>query len=211
MATQKLNLADLFKSVTSTLVDNKKSLNEADSYNKNHGDNMVDIFKVITQAMEEKAGADPADQLAYASQLLRQKSQSGSAQMYVKGLTQAAERFQGQDITTGNAMELIQTLLGGGEAQPLQSSPTGDLLGSLLTGLTGGEKSQSESEGFDLGDLLGAGMAFMQAKQEGDSNVEALVDAVVSTSQMGTSSHRAQSSTLVTNTLLQVIGSMMDK
>jgi hypothetical protein len=34
---------------------------------------MVQIFKMITEAMETKQGADPADQLAYASELLRQR------------------------------------------------------------------------------------------------------------------------------------------
>jgi len=36
---------------------------------------MVEIFRVITEAMETKQSIDPAGQLEYASQLLRKKSQ----------------------------------------------------------------------------------------------------------------------------------------
>ena len=55
-----LDLASLFQTVTQNLAGKKEELNQADSYNHNHGDNMVDIFKVITQAMEEKQGAAPS-------------------------------------------------------------------------------------------------------------------------------------------------------
>ena len=63
---------------------------------------MVEIFEVITQAMKDKKGANPADQLAYASDILRRK-QSGSAQVYANGLAQASQQFQGKSVTTDNA------------------------------------------------------------------------------------------------------------
>lgn len=200
------DLASLFQTVTENLAGKKDTLNEADTYNANHGDNMVEIFEVITQAMKEKQDADPADQLAYASQLLRGK-QSGSAQVYSRGLAQASEQFQGKSITPANAINLIQTLLGGGEAPAPEAQPTssGDLLGSLLGGLTGDAGSGG---GLDAGDLLSAGMAFMQSQQAGDSPLESIVDALVSSSQMGQSSHRSQSGSIVANTLLQVLGSL---
>ena len=111
-----LDLLKLFQTVTGTLSENRDALNQADDRNHDHGDNMVDIFQAITQAMQDKQGADPADQLAHASQLLRQR-QSGSAQVYAQGLSQAASKFQGQQVTPNNAMTLIQSLLGGG-AEP---------------------------------------------------------------------------------------------
>jgi hypothetical protein len=201
------DLAGLFQTVTENLVGKKDLLNEADTYNANHGDNMVEIFEVITQAMKEKRDSDPADQLAYASQLLRGK-QSGSAQVYARGLAQASEQFQGKSITPDNAMRLIQSLLGGGEAPASQASsaPSGDLLSSLLGGLTGG--GGTSGEGLDAGDLLSAGMAFMQSQQAGEGMLESIVDALVSSSQMGQSSHRSQSGSIVANTLLQMLGSM---
>ncbi|OGO18072.1 MAG: hypothetical protein A2Z14_07530 [Chloroflexi bacterium RBG_16_48_8] len=66
-----LDLASLFQTVTQNLMGKKEVLNQADTYNNNHGDNMVEIFRVITQAMEQKKDAAPSDQLAYASQLLK--------------------------------------------------------------------------------------------------------------------------------------------
>ena len=81
--TQKsINLAKLFGTVAGTLAENRTSLNEADDVNHDHGDHMVQTFEVITQAMKEKKNATPADQLAYASQLLRQKQNTGSSNLY---------------------------------------------------------------------------------------------------------------------------------
>ncbi len=208
MGTQ-LDLASLFQSVTQNLAGKQDVLNQADTYNNNHGDNMVEIFRVITQAMEQKQGAVPSEQLAYASQLLKQK-ESGSAQLYSQNLLQASKEFKDQQITTDNAFGLLQTLLGAGQAPTTQTpAESGDLFGSLLSGLVGG--GTSEGGGLDAADLLTAGMTFLQSKQEGDSDVEALVDAFVSTSAMGQSPHRSQSGAVVANTLLQVLGSLGGK
>lgn len=197
-----VDLLSLFSAVTGNLNTNRKQLNKADTYNGDHGDNMVEIFDVITQAMKEKEGAAPSDQLAYASQILKQK-ESGSANAYSQGLFEASNQFQGKQVTQDNAMQLIQTLLGAGETPP-SASPMQDLLGGLL----GGGQPQQEDSGIDAGDLLNAGLAFLAAKNRGESNAEALVDAVVSASPLGQTPHRAQSSKIVTSTLLEVLGSM---
>jgi hypothetical protein len=206
MAKNQLDLGNLFSQVASTLIENKTSLNKADTHNNDHGDNMAEIFKMVSQAMDDKKGASAADQLDYAADLLRNKN-SGSAQIYAKGFEQAAKDFAGENITSGNAMQMIQTLMGGGESVTKgEDNP----IGSLIGGLFGGKESASDDK-FDIGDLLGAGMAFMSAKQEGDSNVEALMDALVSGSAMGDVPHRAQSSQLVLNTLMNVVGSLGKK
>jgi hypothetical protein len=210
-----IDLGTLFQTVTGTLSKNKESLNEADTNNHDHGDNMVETFEVITQAMKEKQGADPADQLAYASEILRQRK-SGSAQLYVKGLSQASEQFQGQQVTSGNAMTLIQTLLGGGQAPVHQQQPQqqGDGLGNLLGSLLGGGNQQApaqkSAQGLDIGNLLNAGMSFMNTKQKGGSNLEAIVNAVVSSSAMG-GSYRSQSGSLVANALMSAVQGMASK
>lgn len=210
---QNLDLASLFGAVVGNLQENQEALNQADDYNHNHGDNMVEVFQVITEAMETKRGADPADQLAYASELLRQRTNSGSAAMYADGLSQASQEFQGSPITANNAMTLVQSLLGGPQPQapqaPQASQASGDLLGSLLSGLTGGPEP-ADQEGLDMGDLLSAGMSFLNAKQQGGSNLDSLVSAMVSTTQAGQTSHRAESGAIVANTLLQMLGSMGD-
>jgi hypothetical protein len=207
----RIDLAKLFGAVANNLGDQRETLNQADTYNNDHGDHMVEIFEVVTQAVKEKKNADPADQLAYASEILRRK-QSGSAQVYANGFAQAAQQFQGQSVTTGNAGMLVQTLLGGGQTPTQDAGGGGDMIGALLGGLTGqSAQGQGSNDGLDLGDLLNAGMAFMNAKQQGDSTAEAAIDALMSASPLGQSTHRKESGTMVANTLMQVLGSMSQK
>lgn len=278
-----IDLLKLFQTAGKTVGSNRESLNQADEYNHDHGDNMVQIFNVITEAVKTKKSAEPADQLAYASELLRKQSQSGSAQLYSQGLANAAQKFQGKQVTKDNAVQLIQALLGGGQpaqaaqqpaanaggadllaallggGQPASGQPSsanagaellgallgggqasqpsssgsaadllgallgggaaapsqqpaasadGDVLNSLLGGLLGGGGAQQGSDGLDAGDLLSAGLAFMRAKQQGKSTLEALVSAVLSGSQLNNSPYRSQSGQLVANALLQAVASM---
>jgi hypothetical protein len=210
----KIDLAKLFGAVAGNLGNQREALNRADTYNNDHGDHMVEIFEVVTQAVKEKKNASPADQLAYASEILRQK-QSGSAQAYANGFAHAAQQFQGQAVTTDNAGMLLQSLLGGGQAPAAPSQGAGaggDMLGALLGGLTGQSgQQQGANNGLDMGDLLSAGMAFMNAKQQGGSTTEAALNALMSAGPLGQASHRQQSGSVVASTLMQVLGSMSKK
>jgi hypothetical protein len=205
----RIDLAKLFGAVANNMGQQRETLNQADTYNNDHGDHMVEIFEVITQAMKEKQHAEPADQLAYASQLLRRRK-NGSAQAYASGFANAAQQFQGQAVTTDNAGMLIQSLLGGGQAPAPGAGGSGDLIGAILGGLTGqqGQQQGSADDGIDIGDLLNAGMAFMSAKQQGSSTAEAAINALLSDGPLGQSTHRKESGAMVANTLLQVLGSM---
>jgi len=190
-----VDLVKLFSTVAKTMVENQSSLNKADEYNQDHGDHMVDIFNLVSGAMKDTPSGDVTSGLAKASELLTEKP-SGSAAMYAKGLAQAAEYFQGQDLDATQLLPLLQTMLGGGEASV--SEGAGGMLDSLV-GSIGGE------DGLDLGDILNAGAAFMESKESGDSNLEAAMDAVISASKMGETPHRAQSSKLVADVLLQTL------
>jgi hypothetical protein len=57
----------------------------------------------------------------------------------------------------------------------------------------------------DLGDLLNAGMAFMNSQQQGDSSLESIIKAFVSATQAGQKPYRAQSGELVANTMIQLL------
>ena len=190
-----VDLVKLFSTVAKTMVENQSSLNKADEYNQDHGDHMVDIFNLVSGAMKDAPSGDVTSGLAKASELLTEKP-SGSAAVYAKGLGQAAEYFQGRDLDATQLLPLLQTMLGGGEASVSQGA--GGLLDSLV-GSIGGE------DGLDLGDILSAGAAFMESKESGDSNLEAAMDAVISGSKMGETPHRAQSSKLVADVLLQTL------
>src|SRR5690349_8272630 len=108
------DLSALFEVATQALAANQSSLNQADTENQNHGDNMVQAFNMIARSMANQRGSAPSTQLQTASGYLAQHSQSGSGQVDAQGLAQAARQFQGQEaVTPDNAMLLIQSLLGG--------------------------------------------------------------------------------------------------
>ena len=214
MAAQQVNLAKVFSTVVTALASNRDTLNQADTYNHDHGDNMVEVFDVVAQAMKARKGASPADQLAYASELLRQK-ESGSAKYYAGGLTQAAQQFTDKRVTRNNAMELIQTVLSGGMPTSAPApAPAGqaDMLGSLLSGLTGtGQTGASAQSGLDVGDLLNAGLSYMNAKQRGEADTTAPMGALMSATSDGNTPYRAQSGAVVANALMQAVGALASK
>lgn len=201
---EQLDLHSIFKAVAGTLSENKESLNQADSYNGDHGDNMVNIFNMVTKAVSEKKDADVGVQLAHASKVLEEQN-SGSAQAYAKGFASAAQQFQGKQVTADNAMGLLQSMLSAGE-EPVTEDPVQGLLGGLFGGDSG-----DDDPGFDVNDLLSAGKAFLTAKNRGESTKEALIGAVISASPMGKSDHRTQSSQMVANTIFDAIGSFSKK
>jgi hypothetical protein len=199
------DLAGIFNVAAKQLAAHRSSLNAADAENQNHGDNMVQAFKMISRAMATQRGAAPSDQLRYASEYLAQNANNGSAHVYAQGLAQAAQQFQGQQaVTPDNAILLLQSLLGGGQ-QP-SSRGNADLLASLL----GGQQAQQvqQTQGIDLAALLSAGMTFMSAKQQGQDNVQAALAALMSAGPMAQRPHRQQSGQLVGNALLQAIAGM---
>jgi hypothetical protein len=237
MADNTALLANIFQMVTTSLAQNKNALNQADDQNHDHGTNMVQTFQTITKALNAKKNAPASTALAYASQKVSKESTSGSGQLYAQGLAQAATQMQGQTINPQSAIQILQTLIGGGQAQPQGQSGSGDLLGSILGGLTGAQPQPQQqqtqagegdllgsilgglagggtaqqgnaSDGLDIGDLINAGMTYMQAKQSGSSNTGALIQAIMNGSGMGNTNHRAQSTQLVTNSFLQALGAL---
>ena len=189
------NRKELFKvlqAVSERLWENREALNQADHYNQDHGDHMVEIFEVVTGALKKSSEDDLSGSLSTASELLSGK-ESGSAEVYARGLSQAADYFQDQEFNASQALPLLQALLGGGQADLGESA--GGMLGSLV-GSLGGE------DGLDMNDVLQAGGAFLKSKGEGDSNLEAAVDALIASSKMGEEPYRAKSSRLIAETVL---------
>lgn len=208
-----VDLAKLFGSVAQTMMENQSTLNQADTYNHDHGSNMVDIFNTITNAIQEQPKASAAAQLGNASKALAKNTSSGSAKLYSEGLKNAANQFKGtQSLTANDAMQLIQLLLGSTNALPQSSgsqSPSGaDLIGTLLGGSSGAQTTGSDNSKIDLNDILTAGMAFMEAKQSGKSGLEAVMAALVSDSTVANQDYRAESAKLVANTLLNAVTKM---
>ena len=206
-----VDLARLFSAVSSNLAGNREQLNNADALNGNHGDNMVNIFQTIAKTIQQYQDVDQSRQLASASRALT-GMKSGSARLYSDGLTRASERFKGQTITPENIGTLLQSLMGAQTTiSPTQISPSiGESLGPLLESLAGAQTggAQAGTGTLDLGDILNAGMTFLDAKQKGSSTLEALIGALVTNSPLGQTSHRSQSGTLVANAIMQYLASL---
>ena len=167
MTQPRLDLPSLFGAVAQALAQNQQALDQADEVNHDHGTNMVQTFKTITQALQAKQGKSDSVALAYAAKKLANSSTSSSGKLYAQGLAQAASQFKGKRVDQCGAMDLLQTLIGGGQAaQPAG----GDLLGSLLGGMAGGQAQPSAPSGG--GDLLGSllgGLAGGQAQPSAPS------------------------------------------
>ena len=279
MTNSGVDLVSLFQTVTQTLAQNQQGLNQADVYNQDHGTNMVQTFQTITEALKEKSGSADSTAMAYAAKKLEASTRSSSGHLYAQGLNQAATQFKGKKVDAQGAMQLLQTLIAGGQVAPKPQTPApapqpqapaaggddmlgqllgglmggqtaqapqpqapaaggddmlgqllgglmggqtaqapqpqapaaggADMLGALLGGLTGSSGTQSNAQdGLDMGDLLNAGMAYMAAKQQGGSNAQALLQAFLAGSGMGTAPHRQQSTQLVIGSFLQALGGM---
>lgn len=200
-----INLADLFSQATQVIQANKSKLNQADSYNGNHGDNMVEILDVITKALNAKKDTKPATQLNYAAKQLRKTSASGSSTVYANGLAKAAKEVSGKTISLEGALGVLQTILNGGKAEA-KSDLAGDLLGSLVAGTTGSKAETQKGT-----DWLKVGLDLLKASKDAGIDLGALAQSLVSGTEMGKSEHRSQSGQLVTNAILKKLLSSFNK
>ncbi len=202
---ENIDLNSIFQTVTQQLSQKKDDLNQADTYNHDHGDHMVQIFELAQNAVAKKSDEPASDQLEYASKVVQEKAQNGSAKLYAQGLSSAAKNLSGKDLNQETVRLLIKGLMNveepASQSQPQEN--TEGLIGSLLSGLTG-EPSQEEPDQQQIGldELLNAGLSFYQSKQEGDSNTEAIMDALMAASPMGQSEYRSQSGSLVAQTIM---------
>ena len=229
MPQNNLDLASIFQSVTQSLAENQHALNQADEYNGDHGSNMVQTFQTITAALQQKKGSSASTALNYAAQQLSKNTASGSGKLYAANLAQAASQFKGKQVDSKGALELLQTLIGGGQSVQPDSQSTGqvggDQLGALLGGLMGGGQPSSQSGGGDmlsmlLGGLAGGGQSTTQQPAQsggGDllgtllgglisgGGLQSLAQSFLGGSSMGDTSHRTQSTQLVVNAFLQAL------
>ncbi len=222
MSQSALNLGNLFGTALEAMTAHRREINDLDGYNGNHGDNMVENLRMITDAVQSKSSEPPTEALHYAAQLLQSQGRGGTSRYYATGLDQAAEQLQGHASLGGDdVMSLVQTLLGAIPSQGYQPQPQagGSVLDQVL-GLAGGQSPQSpqldqEGDGLDIGDvvnaLLPAGLAFLQAKQAGADTKSAIGQALMGALMGGqvnplqTGTPRAAAGTLIAQTMLQAL------
>jgi len=204
-----VELAPLFQAVGEALHQNREALNQADMYNGNHGDHMVEIFEIAARAAEERRDAELSEAMAYAGRSLAQQTHNGSAQVYARGLNKMAEQFRKYDVKLEDLVAYVQAALieDGEKRAEKSSSRSGDVLKALAAGLAGwGQVDQASSDSpLNMGALFEFGMAYLQAKQRGGSRPQVLADAAASVSPLRESPHRYLSGKIAIEALLQAM------
>lgn len=206
-----LNLSRLFQAVLDELVEKRIELNLLDQHNQNHGDHMVEIFRVAVRAAGEMGSGDLAATMERTSRLLQQLPENGSAQVYGRGLACLAAELRQRNITLDDLAPYVRAYVQG--AQPEGSHTPGrsaDILKALLSALAEWERLEGEQPGaeggLNLGYLLGVGMAYMQAKSQGGDKLQTLADTVVSVSPIGRVPHRRSSGLAMVQAFLRELG-----
>ncbi len=217
MSQSTFDLSNLFGVALQAMTGHREEINALDGYNGNHGDNMVENLRTVTEALKAKKLQPPADSLRYASQKLQQAGRGGTSQYYVKGLNQAAEQLQGRsEMDKDDVMSLLQSVLGAipsqGHTQQVQAG--GSVLDQVL-GLVGRQPSQPQDNGLDMGDVLGAllpaGLAFLQARQSGADATAAAGQALLGNllggqvNPLQASTPRAAAGGLIARSILQAL------
>jgi len=219
MSQPTFDLSDLFGAALQDMTANRQEVNALDGYNGNHGDNMVENLRLITESLQEKSSQTPAEALGYASQQLQSQGRGGTSQYYATGLSQAAEQLQGRSSLDGNdVMSLLQVLLGAIPSQGHQPQPqAGGSVFEQVLGMASGQPPQAmpQDSGLDLDDvlntLLPAGLAFLQAKQSGADTASAATQALMSALMGGqmnplqAGTPRAAAGGLIAQSILQAL------
>ena len=211
------SLAPLFQAVGEALRQNQAALNQADPVNGNHGDHMVEIFEIATQAAQERQSGSLAEAMTHAASLLEAQSDNGSARVYAHGLRQVAEQLRRYDISLDELVAYVQKVLreekAGGQTaeQPAEPGParSGEVLKALVAGLANWgqveEGQASSGSPLNMGALFEFGMAYWQAKQRGGERAAVLADAAAAVSPLSKVPHRYQSGKLAIQALLEAM------
>jgi hypothetical protein len=216
MSQSPVDLASLFGAALSAMKNNQQQLNQLDTTNGAHGDHMVENMRIVTDALRAKQSQSRSEALQYASQMLQAQGQGTSTQQYAQGLSQAADKFQGQSqMNPSDITHLVSSILGSvqSEAGPQQPGAPANALEHMM-GLAN-QQQQGGSTGGMLDALLPAGMAFLQAKASGADTataashavMRALTSGAVNPLQAG-NAHSA-SAGLVAQSLLQALAGGM--
>lgn len=214
MSENPVDLEVIFRAVGGTLGSRQADLNQMDEVNHNHGDHMVEIFNLASQAALEKQSAPLADAMKRAAELLSARANNGSAQVYGRGMTLLSEQFRQRQIELGDLLSVIGRHLGGEpEAAEEESTASGEVTKALLNALAEWEKVEDsqaagaagKAGGLDMGYLFGVGMAYLQAKQKGGDRLDVLSETVVSASPLGKVAYRHASGVIAVRALLEAM------
>ena len=119
-----MDLVSIFQAVQQVMESHRLDFNQADEHNHNHGDHMVDIFRIASQAAMENSHDDlSADELSTvignAASILRQEPGNGSAQVYADGLASLAEQIRKYQIRLPDLVSYTKGALTDGKDKPV--------------------------------------------------------------------------------------------
>jgi len=208
-----IELAPLFEAVADVMLLKRDNFNQADPYNGNHGDHMVEIFKLATQAAQEKAGQTLSQAMGDSAEALSLLKENGSAQVYAIGLAAFADQFAAQNVSLDELVRYVKGVLQGERAKEEEDKAHGDdRSGNVLKALVGGlanwqrvARGESDTSRIGAGYLFDLGIAYMQSKARGGSKAEIIVDAAVTVSPLNDVPYRAESGKLAIQTLLEAM------
>jgi len=219
MSKSAVDLAGLFNAALKSVTTNREQINELDGYNGDHGDNVVENLRMITEALRAKKSRPPAEALQYASEQLQASGQGGSSKYYAEGLRQAADQVEGKPkLESSDIVTLVQSLL---NALPSEGYPeqvqSGDNVFEQIKKLAGEQQTQAKPQSGDvdvgqlISTLLPAGLAFMQTKQVGADDGSAALQALMRAflggglNPLQTSSPRAAAGGLIAQSILKAL------
>lgn len=210
-----IELAPVFQSVADALTRQRDTFNQADAYNGNHGDHMLEIFSLAAQAAGHEMGKPLGDAMESVASRLSHLVDNGSAQVYARGLRQFGDQFRQQNVSLDDLERYVVGLLkenGPGDARQKSPAPEeqgGDVLKALMNGLANWRAVESGREPspkpMDAGYLFDLGVAYMQAKARGGSRTQVIADAAASVSPLNDVPYRVESGKLAVQTLLEAL------
>jgi|HigsolmetaAR202D_1030399.scaffolds.fasta_scaffold00460_9 Dihydroxyacetone kinase len=156
---QKLDLATLFASIAQELDVDRTQLNELDGRNGNAGDNLANNFRLVSEILAQQKGkTDDRTALKQAAQVLQTQGRGKTADLYASGLSEAAAKLPAGSLSINDLLPLLEGLMRGVQQSSNAKQGDGTLLDALIPGVLG----------------------YMQAKQRGASDMEAILDALAS-------------------------------
>ncbi len=210
------DLALIFQTAASVLSQQREAFNQADELNGNHGDHMVAIFRVATQAVSEVPLDDLAESMEYAAAQLRELKDNASASIYAIGLQQLAKELRANGIQLADLVPYVAHAVrekdAAGERANTAKEPQVKstlVLKAFVNGLAGWKHALAEDASsdkrLDLSYMFDLGIAYMQAKQQGGSRIQVLAETAVNVSPLASPAYRAQSGMQAIQAILQAI------
>lgn len=156
-------LIGLFEAMTRNIEQDRAQINSIDHGDNDTGDNMAANFRLITNTLSHTLGPagntdDIGAALGHAAQVLKKRGQGATAPIYAQGLREAGKRLAGQtSFSLDDLLPLLEGLLAGARQASGTKQGDGSLLDVLLPGI----------------------LAYVQAKRGGQSDVDAILTALL--------------------------------